>query len=39
MNERVDALPHERLLKCFYHPEEHRGGIETVLAESYAPRR
>jgi xylose isomerase len=39
MNERIDALPHERLLECFYHPESNRGGIEMILAESYAPRR
>jgi xylose isomerase len=39
MNERIDALPHERLLECFYHPEENRGGIESILNESFAVRR
>jgi xylose isomerase len=36
MNERIDSLPHEKLLDCFYHPENNRGGIEMILAESYA---
>jgi xylose isomerase len=36
MNERIDSLPHEKLLDCFYHPESTRGGIEMILAESYA---
>jgi xylose isomerase len=39
MKERIDSLPHEKLLDCYYHPEQNRGGIETILAESYAPRR
>ena len=38
MNERIDGLPHEKLLDCFFSPEGNRGGIETILAESYAPR-
>jgi xylose isomerase len=36
MNERIDSLPHEKLLECFYNPEKNRGGIEMLLAESYA---
>jgi xylose isomerase len=39
MNERVDAMPHEKLLECFYHPDKHRGGIEMLLAESYAKKK
>jgi xylose isomerase len=39
MNERIDGLPHEKLLDCFFNPEVNRGGIETILAESYAPRK
>jgi xylose isomerase len=39
MSERVDALPHEKLLDCFYHPEKNRGGIESLLAESFAVRK
>ncbi|MBE3063697.1 MAG: xylose isomerase, partial [Spirochaetes bacterium] len=39
MNERIDGLPHEKLLDCFFSPEGNRGGIETILAESYAPRK
>jgi xylose isomerase len=35
MNERIDALPHEKLMNCFFHPEENRGGIEEILAESF----
>jgi len=38
MNERIDSLPHERILDCYYHPEQNRGGLETVLAESYAKK-
>ncbi|OHD74243.1 MAG: xylose isomerase [Spirochaetes bacterium RBG_16_67_19] len=36
MNERIDSLPHERILDCFYHPEKNRGSLEMILAESYA---
>jgi xylose isomerase len=39
MNERIDGLPHEKLLDCFFNPEKNRGGIETILAESYVPRK
>ena len=39
MNERIDSLPHEKIVDCYYHPEKNRGGLETVLAESYAGKR
>jgi len=39
MNERIDSLPHERILDCYYHPENNRGGLEMLLAESYAGKR
>jgi len=39
MNERIDALPHERLLEAFYHPAENRGAIEEILADSFAVLR
>ena len=38
MSERIDSLPHDKLLDCFYNPEANRGGIEMLLAESYARR-
>jgi xylose isomerase len=36
MNERIDSLPHEKILDCYYHPERNRGGLEMILAESHA---
>jgi len=39
MNERIDSLPHEKILDCYYNPEKNRGGLEMVLAESYAGRK
>ena len=36
MNERINNLPHEKVLECYCHPEQNRGGLEMVLAESYA---
>ena len=38
MNARIDTLPHDKLLECFHNPEKNRGGIEMILAESYAKR-
>lgn len=38
MSERIDGLPHEKLLDCYYRPAENRGGIEQILAHSYAKR-
>ena len=34
MNERVNRLPHDRILACYYEPEEHRGDLELILAEA-----
>ena len=34
MNDRINRLPHERILDCYYEPEEHRGELELILAES-----
>ena len=39
MNERIDELPHEKIIECYYHPEENRGRLEEILAESYRPRK
>jgi len=38
MKERIDSLPHEKIIECYYQPEKNRGGLETILAESYAKR-
>lgn len=38
MNERINSLPHERILECYYNPEENRGELEIILAESRRPR-
>jgi len=38
MNERIEALPVERLVECYLHPAEHRGEIEEILAENMARR-
>lgn len=34
MNERINALPHERILNCYFDPINHRGELELILAES-----
>jgi xylose isomerase len=34
MRDRVDSLPHERILECYYEPYEHRGDLELIIAES-----
>ena len=34
MNDRINRLPHEDILACYYEPEEHRGDLELILAES-----
>jgi len=33
------SLPHEKILDCYYRPEENRGALEMILAESYAVRK
>lgn len=32
MNERIDDLPHEKIVECYYRPEENRGCLELILA-------
>jgi len=39
MNERIDSLPHEKILDCYYRPESNRGAFEMLLAESYAMKK
>jgi xylose isomerase len=39
MNERIDSMPHEKILNCYYYPEKNRGALEMILAESYAVRK
>jgi xylose isomerase len=34
MNERINNLPHEKIIECYYNPEEHRGDLEMILAEA-----
>jgi len=34
MNDRIDRLPHEKILDCYFHPDEHRGELEVILAEA-----
>jgi len=34
MNDRINALPHERILECYYDPRNHRGDLEMILAET-----
>ena len=33
MNERIEKLPHDRILECYMKPEENRGELELILAE------
>jgi xylose isomerase len=34
MNERIESLPHERLIDCYLDPANHRGEIEMIMMES-----
>lgn len=34
MKERVDSLPYERMLDCYYDPDIHRGDMELLLADN-----
>jgi len=34
MNERINNLPHEEIVECYYDPERHRGDLELILAEA-----
>jgi xylose isomerase len=34
MNNRINALPHERILACYFEPDQHRGELELILAEA-----
>jgi len=34
MNERIENLPHEKLLECYLNPAENRGEIELILLEA-----
>ncbi|MBN2490556.1 MAG: xylose isomerase [Planctomycetes bacterium] len=36
MNERLERIPHGRLLACFLDPAAHRGGVESILLELMA---
>jgi len=39
MNERINALPNERILECYFDPENNRGKLELILANSMRLRR
>ena len=34
LNERIDDLPHERILECYFDPENNRGELELIHLES-----
>lgn len=34
MNERIESLPHEKILACYFDPANHRGELESILLES-----
>lgn len=34
MNDRIESLPHERLVECYLDPAGHRGEIEEILMET-----
>lgn len=34
MNERIESLPHEKLIECYLNPAAHRGEIELILINS-----
>jgi xylose isomerase len=35
MRDRVSRMPHERILECHLHPEDHRGELEEILIDSW----
>ena len=39
MNERVDSLPHEKLIDSYLNPNDHRGNIELLLIDSMMQSR
>jgi len=34
MNERINNLPHEKIIEAYYAPENHRGEIEEIILET-----
>jgi xylose isomerase len=34
MNDRINSLPHERIIQSYFDPENNRGEIEMILAKS-----
>jgi xylose isomerase len=34
INERIESLPHQRIIDAYLDPANHRGEIELILAES-----
>ena len=34
MNDRINRLPHDRILECYFEPDTHRGDLELILAEA-----
>jgi xylose isomerase len=39
MNERINELPHERILDCYFDPANHRGDLEMILLEGLRKNR
>ena len=35
MNERINELPHEQILECYFDPRNHRGDLELLLAKHH----
>jgi len=33
INERINSLPNEKIIECYFNPKEHRGELEDILAE------
>jgi len=36
MNQRINDLPHEDILECYFDPDNNRGNLELILADSLA---
>ncbi len=34
MNERINELPHEQILECYFDPHNHRGDLEMILVKA-----
>jgi len=34
INNKINLLPHDRIIDCYFNPDKHRGDLEMILAKS-----